>query len=367
MKAYLIMDGQWGSCGKGLLAGKLALDRNPDLVVCNFGPNAGHTFITPDQERLVTRQLPTGLVADGALLLLGPGAIIDPAVLADEFDRLSGQYQIDRRLMIHERAAVVLPQDRETEARLVAIASTRKGVGAALARKILRESSREVPAIARDYFTSDLAEYVVDAKQYRELLFGANLVQIESAQGFELSLNHGSHYPYCTSRDVTPEAILNDAGVPHRCLEETAVVVRTYPIRVGNELDANGQVLGTSGPVYPDMQELSWQTLSRRAGQPLEERTTVTGKIRRVFTWSDQQFLRMLESVAPASILLNFANYLEPDALAYELLSTRGKTFVRHVAELAARQGAKLTWLGFGPGYADVEAYGDATSLRSAA
>ena len=86
MDAYLIMDGQWGSCGKGLLAGKLALDRSPDLAVCNFGPNAGHTFITASGTKILTRQLPTALVSPGTVLVLGPGSIIDPQVLFDEVD-----------------------------------------------------------------------------------------------------------------------------------------------------------------------------------------------------------------------------------------------------------------------------------------
>lgn len=368
MDAYLIMDGQWGSCGKGLLAGKLALDRNPDLAVCNFGPNAGHTFITAEGLKLMTRQLPTALVNPGTLLVLGPGSIIDPEVLMAEVEEFDARFDIRKRLLIHERAAVVLPQDRAAEAVLTSIASTRKGVGAAQVRKLMRVSSAQAPAVARDCFAgTDLAENIISSTHYRELLEQSRLVQIESAQGLELSLNHGSHYPYCTSRDVTPEAILNDVGVASRHLMETAVVVRTYPIRVGNEYAQSGEMLGTSGPVYPDMQELTWEELSARVGRPLLERTTVTAKVRRVFTWSPSQFERMLRSAGPCQVMLNFCNYLHPSAQRYEELDARGRRFIDQVNDLAWEHGSELSWLGFGPGYSDVQDYRGAMPLQLAA
>ena len=368
MDAYLIMDGQWGSCGKGLLAGKLALDRCPDVTVCNFGPNAGHTFIDKFGQSLVTRQLPTGLVNEDSLLLLGPGAIIDPLVLAEEIDRFSGPYLVDRRLMIHERAAIVLPQDKDAEARLLHIASTRKGVGAAIVRKLMRNSTAQEPAIARDFFTEgELASCIVDDQSYRDIVSSARLVQIESAQGLELSLNHGSHYPYCTSRDVTPEAILNDVGVPLRHLLETCVVVRTYPIRVGNEFTADGQMVGTSGPVYADMAELTWTELSKRVGRELLEKTTVTGKVRRVFTWSPSQFESMLRKLSPCQVMVNFCNYLHPTASSYAQLDASGQRFLQEVAQTAWQSGSELQWLGFGPGYNDVQDYEALPGLRLAA
>lgn len=358
MDAYLIMDGQWGSCGKGLLAGKLAMDRNPDLAVCNFGPNAGHTFITREGVSVMTRQLPTALVNPGTVLVLGPGSIIDPDVLSAEIAQFDAKYNIRRRLLIHERAAIVLPQDRETEASLTAIASTRKGVGAAQVRKLMRASSMQAPAVARDFFDkTDLAENLISAEAYRRLLQDMRLVQVESAQGLELSLNHGSHYPFCTSRDVTPEAILNDVGIAARHLMETAVVVRTYPIRVGNEYAADGSLVGTSGPVYPDMQELTWDELSARVGRPLLERTTVTAKVRRVFTWSDTQFRRMLQGTHNCQVMLNFCNYLDATATSYETLPASARAFIDEVNGIAWDHRGELSWLGFGPGYLDVQAY----------
>ena len=253
---------------------------------------------------------------------------------------------------------MVLPQDKDAEAALTSIASTRKGVGAAQVRKLMRSSTAQAPAVARDFFAgTELEENLIDSSAYRNLLGEAHLVQVESAQGLELSLNHGSHYPYCTSRDVTPEAILNDVGISARHLVETDVVVRTYPIRVGNEYGQDGKLLGTSGPVYPDMNELTWEELSQRVGRPLEERTTVTGKVRRVFTWSNEQYRRMLQSMSNCQVMLNFCNYLHPSAQRYEDLDANNKLFVDELNNIAWDHRAELSWLGFGPRYDDVQDY----------
>lgn len=352
--AYMIMDGMWGSCGKGLLAGKLALDRDPDVVVCNFGPNAGHTFTFADGREVITRQLPTGIIAKGAQILIGPDAIINPGILAAEIAQFEQEYNISARLFIHERAGVVTQFDIDSEAEALRhIASTRKGVGSALSRKI----SRAPGTHARVAIESDaLRPYVVSRAAYDDRLRAAAVIQIESAQGLELSLNHGTSYPTCTSRDVTPEAILNGVGIPRRMLAETIVVIRTFPIRVGNEYDETGKEIGNSGPVYADQCELSWADISQLAGRELVERTTVTKKVRRVFNWSWQQFDHMLFKLAPCDLFLNFVNYLGPDVNQLQDLGRHknGLEFLDRVQMSAAEQRASIKFLGFGPRYDQV-------------
>ena len=333
MKAYLVMDGAWGSCGKGLIAGKLALDRKPDVVVCNFGPNAGHTFINKEMN-IMTQQLPTGIINPDAKILIGPGAIIDPAILLAEMEKFS----IDQdRVIIHPHAAVVTTEDKRIESKTMgAIGSTKKGVGSALCRKVSR-TDVGLPNVAKDchelrYFTKN---------SYLDILRDAELVQIESAQGFELSLNHGTTYPQVTSRDITPEAILNDVGVPRRFLTETIVALRTYPIRVGHEYCPDGKIISHSGPVYPDQDELTWKDIPM-AG---EERTTVTNKVRRLFTWSWEQFNQMMYFVGPCSIFINFLNYQEKENQNHFL-------FLLNLE--AIKNYSKIKWEGRGPAYENI-------------
>ncbi len=346
--AYMIIDGQWGSCGKGLLAGKLAEDRKPDVVVCNFGPNAGHTYITKDGHKILTSQLPSGLVCDTSLLLIGPGAIIDPSKLLAEIDKFS-DWNINERLVIHPRAAVVTPIDIEFERMaLGAISSTKKGTAAAMSRKMMRVnlSKDELPLIARD---CDVLKQYCAAEGAWGHMMANKTIQIESAQGLELSLNHGSSYPYCTGRDITVEAVLNDVGLNRKDLDEVNMIVRTFPIRVGDEFDEEGNKIGTSGPVYSDMRELSWEDVSKEAGYEVSELTTVTGKIRRVFTWSWGQHARAMSVIQPDNIMMNFVNYITPKR-KYNDIDGYAASFLSRVAA-----NGNLKWIGFGPTYNDVE------------
>ena len=345
--AYLIIDGQWGSTGKGLLAGKLAIDRAPDVVVCNFGPNAGHTFVDSRGRKIMTQQLPTGFMSPELQhLMIGPGAMIDPAILVRELEAFPEARPV---LRIHENAAVVLEEDKLAEKEsLIHIGSTRKGTAASAARKMARPNG--TGRIAREH--PALAPFCITAKTYDSIIREAHLIQIESAQGIELSLDRGFFYPYCTGRNVTPEAVLDDVGVPYRYLRETCMVLRTFPIRVGNEYDAEGKMIGTSGPVYPDMREMTWEEMSDRVGVELRERTTVTNKVRRIFSFSFDQLKHALWITGPASVFLNFANYLDPGAGSQSTAYNNALTEAVDQLRVALRnQDSRLRWLGFGPTY----------------
>ena len=362
-RAYVVIDGQWGSTGKGLLAGKLALDRYPDVVVCNFGPNAGHTFVGADGRKVMTQQLPTGFISPGlAYLLIGPGAIVDPDILAAELDAFP---EARDHLRIHEYAAVVEPEDRAAEKEaLVHVGSTRKGTAAAAARKAARpprppssitgEPGDPSARVAREH--EFLSQFCISAREYDRVIAETGLIQVESAQGVELSLDRGYFYPHCTGRNVTPERVLDDCAVPHRFLDETCLVLRTFPIRVGNEYDANGVKIGDSGPVYPDMREMTWDELSERVGVQLLERTTVTKKVRRIFTFSHVQLRHALWVVGRAHVFLNFCNYLDPGASARSRFYNSVLTEFLHDLRVTLDAGnSDLRWLGFGPSYSDVQ------------
>ena len=84
------------------------------------------------------------------------------------------------------------------------------------------------------------------------------------------------------------------------------MTVRTFPIRVGNIVDETGQVLGYSGGVYPDQQEMTWEDFPNVA----PERTTVTKRIRRIFTFSDQQYRDSVARLRPDIVHVGFCDYL---------------------------------------------------------
>jgi adenylosuccinate synthase len=305
----------------------------------------------------MTQQLPTGMINKDATLLLGPGAIINPTLLLQEIRSFNERFGIMGRLMIHPRAAVVTQTDKERESLgLVHNASTRKGTGSALSRKITR-FNEWLPRIADE--CNELFEYVTTQEIYDQVIREAHLVQIESAQGLELSLNRGTSYPYCTSRDVVPEQILADVAVSYRDLERVYAVIRTFPIRVGNEYDAMGNELGNSGPVYDDMKEISWDDLSidlmGKGGTAVKELTTVTKKVRRIFTFSETQYQRMLRTFGPVEIFLNYVNYLDPSAHKVADLDMFSTNFIYERNDVARQFGSRIKYVGFGPAYQNVE------------
>jgi len=352
--AYLIMDGQWGSTGKGLIAGTLAVNRLPDGVVCNFGPNAGHTFITPDGEKVMTQQLPTGIITPApASIFIGPGAIIDPDLMTNELQSFS-HHLTNKKIYIHPRAAIVLPAHKKAEKQnLGRISSTQKGTGAAAACKVMRE---EVAVVGTHAGILPWGHLICTEAEYNEALMSCRVLQIESAQGFELGLNQGFDYPHCTGRDVTPGQIMADCGIPHWIQVEVFVSLRTFPIRVGHQIEDGVQV-GHSGPCYGDQTELAWGEGPLAHMEP--ERTTVTNKIRRIFTFSWESYARMCRFVKPDRIFLNFTNYLE-DGPDYDtpVTSTMLDDLVKNY-NAATGQNVDveqlIPYIGTGPAYNDVK------------
>lgn len=323
MNAYMILDLQFGSTGKGLLAGYLAKKHEPDVVVTAWGPNAGHTYINQDGREFIHRMLANGIVSPKLeKVLIGPGSVIDIDILYKEVkscaDILKG-----KEIIIHPHACVVTEDHRETEARNVKIGSTMKGTGAAVIQRIERDPDNL--NTAKFVFNENFGHWIkvfealgvelsVDASNYRSSLLMASNIQIEGAQGFSLSIYHGL-YPYTTSRDVTPAQVMADCAIPYSIKPKIIGTLRTYPIRVANRFNENGEMIGTSGPGYIDQSELSWADIGLKP-----ELTTVTQLPRRIFSWSWLQFFDAVNTCDPDCLFLNFCNYMETPALQ-ELIS----------------------------------------------
>lgn len=331
-KANIVCDGQWGSTGKGKLAGYLARKHDVDVAACDFMPNAGHTWVDDNGKKVVTCQLPSAVVNDNTSLLLTPGAAIDVKKLLKEIE----QHDCSERLIIHPHAAIVEDVDREYEAKVLgSISSTQKGCGGSLARKVMRQAKLAKDSAELKYFIGDTTEVL------HGILRKGGTVLLEGAQGFDLSLNHGFHYPYVTSRDVTPMSLLNNAGLPPFYLGDVYGCIRTYPIRVGDMYDGAGNKIGTSGPYYQDQKELTWEDVRAISGAvgPIEERTTVTNKVRRVFTFSWLQMARYINVCAPTKLFINFINHINAEdggKRIYTELSPRSKLWLGHLDEWLA-------------------------------
>lgn len=352
-KVDLVMDFQYGSTGKGLIAGWLAKRINYDTVICAFATNAGHTYIDKAEDiHVMTQQLPTAAVISKTVktVMLGPGSLIHAQTLMNEIeqnaDRLEG-----KRIMIHPQAAVVEDYHAVEEIAwgMTKIGSTTKGVGAAMAERIKRHPTDPNTVSIRwdragNRGRHPLFKYVVTAAEYNEALLRAENIMIEGAQGYSLSLYHGQ-YPYTTSRDVTPWQILADCGVPFRWATHVQVIgtCRTYPIRVNNRD-------GSSGPHYPDQIELDWDHFPQIA----PELTTVTKLKRRIFTFSQQQIQDAMfhcGSYWNTRIFLNFANYCKSEGEIAEIIDMIEKPCATNWNP------PKVAWLGRGPDDSDVHPF----------
>lgn len=338
-KIDMIVDTQFGSTGKGLIAGYLAERRGYDTVVTANMPNAGHTFINAAGRKWVHKVLPNGIVSPGLKrVMIGPGAVFSPEQLVkevkDSIDLLAG-----KDLVIHEGAALLLDRHRTQEQQtLNSISSTMQGSMAAMVEKMQRDPGR--PILAR-HWANQLTEFipeevnvaVIPARTWARCLSFCHNVLAEGAQGYSLGINAG-FWPYCTSRDCTPMRFMSDMALPRSHELRVVGTARTFPIRVGN---TEG---GTSGPGYPDQKEVTWEQIGQA-----EERTTVTNRVRRVFTFSIQQIEEACAVMEPDTLFLNFANYLQDRE---EVLDLCHKIYFH--------TGVPIQWLGWGPKASDVEA-----------
>lgn len=296
-KVAILVDGMFGSTGKGLAAGYIFQNNHIDIACASLSPNAGHTCYVGGEKYLV-KQLPiAGVLSKRNTIYITADSVIDPNILLAEIE----QYNIDPgRLAIHPRAAVVTDKLRSAEASSVKrVASTLSGTGAARAAKIMRKD-----VLAENH--PILKGYCCNLDMHTLLSEGSS-VFVETGQGLDLGLNFGYSYPFCTSRDILPSCILGGLGVHPKYMGNLMSVIRTFPIRVGNIVE-RGVEVGKSGPFWSDSREISWDYLGVEA-----ERTTVTNRIRRVATFSREGYSNMLNRLQPTHIFLNFVNYLKYD------------------------------------------------------
>lgn len=371
-QSVLVFGGQAGSEGKGKVCADIALRGLPnwgipEMAVCSFMTNAGHTaYIGTEStklfEKVVVQQIPIAAVNPDIMLFIGPGAAITLEQLRKEiamFDAIGRPVQ--RRLVIHPRAVVIDERHREQEAQVTKrIASTMKGCGAALAGKVLREPHTRLvsdvswvdeglPSIQ----VGDTTDQIMS-----RMLEGGDRLLVEGAQGYDLDINLGLQYPNCTSRMANPTAILADCGLPFGINPFVIAVVRTYPIRVGNITEGEQQV-GYSGD-YPS-EELTWDEVARRGGWAagsILEKTTVTGRVRRVFDFAFARFFNMLRYTMTDGVALMFADYLASDIAGIQRSESLNSAMSEHrllhdfmvvMCEMMTDANVGFTHIGTGP------------------
>ncbi len=226
MLADVIVDLQYGDCGKGKVANHLCKVNNYTHVVrYNGGCNAGHT-IYHEGNKLVTHHIPCG-VLHGIRSIIGPGCVLNVDQFFREIEELESAGISTKGLIkvasnVHIITDFHIAQDsKDTE-----IGTTKRGNGPAYRDKYARKGmvALEMP---------ELAEYIID--MYEELHNNEEFEEVkilfEGAQGFGLDIDWGD-YPYVTSSHCTiGSAILN--GVPPKAIRDVWGVSKIYETYVG--------------------------------------------------------------------------------------------------------------------------------------
>lgn len=339
--AYVLVDGQYGSTGKGLMASVLAQTGAFAVthVTSNAGPNSGHTAYIHGSKTM-TQQLPIssiGIAREGGnpITYLNAGAVIDPDIWAREIDG----YPFVKNVIIHPCAAIIRDYDQlyeKTYTPVQKVASTAKGVGSAIARKILRENNIALHTILPGARVENLSWD-----------WSEDVVLVEVSQGFSLGLNEWRFHPFTTSRECTVMQAISDARIPPGRVRKVCATYRTYPIRVGNTEKGN------SGSYYSDQEETTWEALGLEP-----ELTSVTKRVRRVFTWSRQQFMESVAANEPNTIFINFMNYIKDEAGRFRFINAVRSDYSRVMGRTP-----ELVLLGYGPRPEDVLVWQGGTHL----
>jgi len=293
-KNVVVIGTQWGDEGKGKIV-DLLTDRAAAVVRFQGGHNAGHTLVI-DGTKTVLHLIPSGILRDNVLCLIGNGVVLSPSALLEEMGMLEAAgVPVRARLKISESCPLILPyhialdQARERARGKQAIGTTGRGIGPAYEDKISRRGLRLGELLDPARFTERLREVMeyhnhalvhyfrAEAVDYQQVLDEALAqseqiaplvddipgllhrmrragkdIMFEGAQGALLDIDHGT-YPYVTSSTTTAGGAASGSGMGPRHLDYVLGIVKAYTTRVGagpfpTELfDDDGRHLGEQG------------------------------------------------------------------------------------------------------------------------
>ena len=370
MPLDIIIGAQWGDEGKGGITDLVAARAD---IVARFGggDNAGHT-LTIAGEIFKLHLIPSGIVREGIICLIGSGVVVNPAVFLRELDALEARgvdISPDRLKISHNAhlitpAHVALDKALEQQRGDEAIGTTQRGIGPAYTDKTSRSGIRagsladseglgdliqahiraknevltkiygvaglDATAVAAQYaeYARRMAPYLANGPALLDdALQNGKTVLAEGAQGTFLDLDHGT-YPFVTSSSSSAGGALIGLGVGPKMVGRIIGITKAFTSRVG------------SGP-FPT--ELSGEAAVRLRGtgsKPWDEFGTTTGRPRRV-GWLDLVMLdhaRRINSLTELVITkLDILSGLEelPVCVGYQLNGEQLKGFPADLKTLA--------------------------------
>ena len=298
MSAFIVLGAQWGDEGKGKMTDYLAEEAN---VVVRFqgGNNAGHTVVVGDNEYKL-HLIPSGILYEDKLNVIGNGVVVDPKALFEEIDYLEGVgiKVTPEKLIVSDRAQLIMPYHKtldilkEKARGKNDIGTTGKGIGPCYTDKFERCGIRVCDLMHEDVFVEKLKENVEmknkyitkvldgEALNFNEILkeyleFAKKLrpfvqdtsvrvyndikadktVLFEGAQGMLLDIDYGT-YPYVTSSNTTAGGVASGIGIGPNMITNAVGITKAYTTRVGKGpfptelLDETGDWIREKGHEY---------------------------------------------------------------------------------------------------------------------
>lgn len=367
---------QWGDEGKGKLVDLLA-GKYRAVVRYNGGANAGHSVVVGG-ERYSLHLVPSGILSPSCEAVIGNGVVVDPLRLLEEIQTLKSRGVDTKRLVISDRAHVVMPYhkaedaareellsattesvaDDSTKKVISAIGTTKRGIGPAYADKINRSTAIRIgdlvrpdvlrtkldmicglknailgaivgegfePFNAEEIATQmiecgkELAPMIKDtAYLLDDLRKEGQPILFEGANATMLDVDHGT-YPFVTSSNSSALGIGPGSGVPPQCIDQIIGVVKAYSTRVGG------------GPMPTELFDSIGDGIRERG----REFGTTTGRPRRV-GWLDLvavKYSAMISGATELCITLLDVLAGEPELKIATAYSIDGKTTERFIPD----------------------------------
>ena len=298
MSAFIVLGAQWGDEGKGKMTDYLAEEAN---VVVRFqgGNNAGHTVVVGDKEYKL-HLIPSGILYEDKLNVIGNGVVVDPKALFEEIDYLEGVgvKVTPEKLIVSDRAQLIMPYHKtldilkEKARGKNDIGTTGKGIGPCYTDKFERCGIRVCDLMHEDVFAEKLQEnvnmkneyitkvlggealnfdeilreYLEFAKKLRPFVQDTSVrvyndikadktVLFEGAQGMLLDIDYGT-YPYVTSSNTTAGGVASGVGIGPNMITNAVGITKAYTTRVGKGpfptelLDETGDWIREKGHEY---------------------------------------------------------------------------------------------------------------------
>ena len=275
MSAFIVLGAQWGDEGKGKMTDYLAEEAQV-VVRYQGGNNAGHTVEVGDRQYKL-HLIPSGILYDDKVNVIGNGVVVDPKALFEEIDYLEneGVKITPEKLIISDRAHLIMPYHKvldkvkEKARGKNDIGTTGKGIGPCYTDKFERCGIRVCDLIHEDIFEAKLRENVETKNLYLTKVYGEEALDVEAilkefneyakkikpfvkdtsvevynsikagkdvlfegAQGMLLDIDYGT-YPYVTSSNTTAGGVSNGVGIGPNQITNAVGIAKAYTTRVG--------------------------------------------------------------------------------------------------------------------------------------